>query len=93
MTEMQNAMKKLAARAFLARASAENVPSPCLSVCRMDGQAGVCEGCLRTIDEIRLWSTASDGQKRAVWALITQRIAEQVPSILTDPNPANCATP
>jgi predicted Fe-S protein YdhL (DUF1289 family) len=46
----------------------------------MDGRAGVCEGCLRTIDEIRLWSTASDGQKKAVWALIAQRIADQCPA-------------
>ena len=74
MTELRSAMKKLAARAVLARAAAEIVPSPCLSVCRMDGRAGGCEGCLRTIDEIRLWSTANDGQKKAVWALIAQRI-------------------
>jgi predicted Fe-S protein YdhL (DUF1289 family) len=59
----------------------------------MDGRAGVCEGCLRTIDEIRLWSTASDGQKKAVWALIAQRIADQVPSILTDSQPAICDNP
>ena len=88
MTEMQNAMKKLAARAFLARASAENVPSPCLSVCRMDGQAGVCEGCLRTIDEIRLWSIANDEQKRAVWALIAQRITVQFPGNFPETVPA-----
>jgi predicted Fe-S protein YdhL (DUF1289 family) len=74
MTELQNAMKKLAARAVLAGSTAEKVPSPCLSVCRMDGRAGVCEGCLRTIDEIRLWSVKSDSEKRAVWALIAQRV-------------------
>nr|WP_326530749.1 DUF1289 domain-containing protein [Rhodoferax sp.] len=45
----------------------------------MDAKAGVCEGCLRTIDEIRMWSTASDVQKRAVWALIAQRITVQFP--------------
>ena len=74
MTEIQNAMKMLAANAVLARVVTGNVPSPCLSVCRMDAQTAVCEGCLRTIDEIRLWSTASDVQKKAVWALIAQRI-------------------
>jgi predicted Fe-S protein YdhL (DUF1289 family) len=74
MMAKQDAMKKLAAYAVLARAATENVPSPCHSVCRMDVQTGVCEGCLRTLDEIRLWSTASDVQKRAVWALIAQRI-------------------
>ena len=74
MTAKQIAMKRLAAHAVLAVATVENVPSPCLSVCRMDGRAGVCEGCLRTIDEIRLWSVNSDSEKRAVWALIAQRV-------------------
>jgi predicted Fe-S protein YdhL (DUF1289 family) len=74
MTVNQFAMKKLADYAVLAGAAAENVPSPCISVCRMDTRTGVCEGCLRTIDEIRLWSVNSDSEKRAVWALIAQRI-------------------
>jgi predicted Fe-S protein YdhL (DUF1289 family) len=81
----QDAMKKLAAHAVLAVATAENVPSPCLSVCRMDARAGVCEGCLRTIDEIRMWSSASDVQKKAVWAMIAQRIAAQAPSSFSEP--------
>jgi predicted Fe-S protein YdhL (DUF1289 family) len=41
----------------------------------MDAQRAFCEGCLRSIDEIRLWSTASDLEKKAVWALIAQRIS------------------
>ena len=34
----------------------EPVPSPCISVCRMDAASGLCEGCLRTLDEIAAWS-------------------------------------
>jgi len=45
----------------------------------MDAQTGYCEGCLRTLDEIRLWSSASDADKRAVWAAIEDRIATQFP--------------
>jgi len=70
-----NAIEMLAERVVLARANTENVPSPCVSVCRMDAQRAFCEGCLRSLDEIRLWSTASDPQKKAVWELIAQRIA------------------
>ena len=70
----------LAERAVLARATAENVPSPCVSVCRMDAQRDFCEGCLRSIDEIRLWSTASDLEKKAVWALIAQRVVAWKPT-------------
>ena len=49
------------------------VPSPCISVCRMDARSGWCEGCLRTIDEIAGWSVMDDEQKRRVWQLLPQR--------------------
>lgn len=49
------------------------VPSPCISVCRMDARSGWCEGCLRTIDEIAAWSVLDDEEKRAVWQLLPQR--------------------
>ena len=52
------------------------VPSPCISICRMDLRSGYCEGCLRTIDEIAAWSKLSDTEKRAVWTLIEQRRIE-----------------
>jgi predicted Fe-S protein YdhL (DUF1289 family) len=52
------------------------VPSPCISVCRMDAQ-GLCEGCLRTLDEIAAWSTLDDAAKRVVWLRIEQRQAQQ----------------
>ncbi|HEX7633797.1 MAG TPA: DUF1289 domain-containing protein [Noviherbaspirillum sp.] len=51
----------------------DSVPSPCISVCRMNPQTGLCEGCLRTIDEIRQWRAASDEYKRAVWQEIGRR--------------------
>ena len=49
------------------------VPSPCISVCRMDARTGWCEGCLRTIDEIARWSSLDDDAKRAVWDAIETR--------------------
>ena len=49
------------------------VPSPCISVCKMDARSGWCEGCLRTLDEIAAWSTMSDAQKRGVWQVLPQR--------------------
>ena len=52
------------------------VPSPCISLCEMDKQTGLCRGCLRTIDEIVAWGGASDDVKRAVWAEIRRREAD-----------------
>lgn len=50
-----------------------SVPSPCISICRMDAHSGLCEGCQRSIDEIVQWGTASDEWKRAVWSKIRRR--------------------
>ena len=51
----------------------DGVPSPCINICRMDAPTGLCEGCLRTIDEIAAWGALADDHKRAVWQLIEQR--------------------
>ena len=47
--------------------------SPCIDVCRMDPRSGLCEGCLRTLDEIAAWGTLSDAGKQAVWQRLEQR--------------------
>lgn len=52
------------------------VPSPCISVCRMDAVTGLCEGCWRTLPEIAGWSRMVDSDKRIVWSRIEQRILE-----------------
>jgi predicted Fe-S protein YdhL (DUF1289 family) len=41
----------------------------------MEPLSGLCEGCLRTLDEVARWSTMSEAGKRAVWMLIDQRAA------------------
>lgn len=48
------------------------VPSPCISVCRMTPD-GVCEGCLRTLDEIARWGGMTDAQKLQVWRELRAR--------------------
>lgn len=52
------------------------VPSPCINLCQMAPDTGLCRGCLRTIDEIVAWGGAGDDYKRAVWAEIRRREAE-----------------
>ena len=51
-----------------------DVPSPCISICRMSASSGLCEGCFRTGDEIASWSSAGNDGKRALWKLIEQRM-------------------
>lgn len=62
----------------------ESVPSPCVSVCRMDAERRFCQGCLRSIDEIRQWRDAGDAMRRAIWARVAQRLDEQ-PSFIAEP--------
>ncbi|HSI22710.1 MAG TPA: DUF1289 domain-containing protein [Methylophilaceae bacterium] len=54
------------------------VSSPCIGVCRMDREAGVCSGCLRTRDEIAGWSTMPAAQKRQLLQVLEQRLAASV---------------
>jgi predicted Fe-S protein YdhL (DUF1289 family) len=63
----------LAERAAAVQAMAQDVPSPCSSVCRMDRLSGFCEGCLRTIPEIAGWSKMEDETRRHVWRAIELR--------------------
>ncbi|UCG98870.1 MAG: DUF1289 domain-containing protein [Burkholderiales bacterium] len=58
-----------------ASAATAAVPSPCVSVCRIDAATGWCEGCWRTIDEIANWGLLDDDEKLAVWSELEQRRA------------------
>lgn len=62
----------LARRAPRVLAAAGEVGSPCVSICRM-GDDGLCEGCLRRIDEIAGWSRLDDAARRDVWVRILAR--------------------
>lgn len=39
--------------------------SPCIGICVLDAQ-GLCEGCLRTGDEIARWSVMGDAERARV---------------------------
>ena len=52
---------------------AARVPSPCISVCRIEPASGLCEGCLRTLDEIAQWGAMSDLARREVLHAIDAR--------------------
>ena len=60
----------------------EAVPSPCVNVCRMTPDRSHCEGCFRTIDEIRAWSGAGSAERRAIWARLLARAGVQPPKEL-----------
>jgi len=57
----------------------EPIPSPCVSVCRMLPDRSRCEGCFRTLDEIRAWSQADGARRRAIWARALHRAGVALP--------------
>ena len=60
------------------------VASPCINVCRMDDDTGLCLGCFRTIDEIAVWSNASNDQRLTFLLAVEHRCCEH--------DPAGCGT-
>ncbi|MRR51357.1 MAG: DUF1289 domain-containing protein [Rhodocyclaceae bacterium] len=44
----------------------EEPVSPCIGLCQMDDETGLCRGCYRTLEEIAGWSSASERDKRVV---------------------------
>jgi hypothetical protein len=55
------------------------VPSPCLSVCQLDEETGLCQGCLRTADEIRDWIILDDDGRQAILSRLAARRARLDP--------------
>lgn len=49
------------------------IPSPCEGVCKIDIIDGLCKGCLRTIDEIELWSSMSNEDRLLVVGKLRER--------------------
>ncbi len=49
--------------------TARAVLSPCIGICSVDAR-GVCEGCLRTLDEIARWSTMGDAERLRVMDVV-----------------------
>ena len=63
----------------------EDMPSPCISVCRIDADSGWCDGCLRTLGEISAWSQLDNDGKRGVWRIIEQRAAASLAALNASP--------
>lgn len=50
------------------------LPSPCINICTMNPASGLCDGCLRSIDEIIGWGNAPEARKLAIWRELKHRI-------------------
>ena len=51
----------------------EAIESPCVDVCVIDEETGLCEGCARTLAEIAEWSRYSPERRRRIIAELERR--------------------
>ena len=51
----------------------EEVPSPCVNLCKLDREVGTCLGCFRTREEIKFWKTMGAAERHAVRAAAEAR--------------------
>ncbi|WP_153110369.1 DUF1289 domain-containing protein [Propionivibrio limicola] len=51
-----------------------NVASPCVRLCGLDAETGLCRGCFRTLDEITGWWKGSDEDRLAILAAVERRL-------------------
>ena len=49
------------------------IETPCLGICLISPQDGMCVGCARTIDEISRWSAMSAAERRAIMEALPER--------------------
>jgi len=50
-----------------------HVSSPCINVCQMDPESGLCQGCRRTLQEIAEWMEMTPQEKLATLERVAAR--------------------
>ena len=54
----------------------EDIVSPCIGVCAINDSNGFCQGCYRTVEEIREWWNMTDEEREKVMGALDQRLLD-----------------
>jgi len=49
------------------------IKTPCIKVCIVDGESGLCMGCYRKLNEVAAWGRLSDLERDAIMAALPER--------------------
>ena len=49
------------------------IKTPCIKVCVVDGESGLCLGCYRRLNEVAAWSRLTDAERDAILAELPDR--------------------
>ena len=58
------------------------IATPCISLCVIDGESGLCLGCQRTLAEVARWSRFTDAERAEIMAGLAARRARIRPEKL-----------
>ena len=51
----------------------KSIKTPCIKVCVVDGETGLCMGCYRQLSEVAGWSRLTDAERDAIMADLPTR--------------------
>ena len=49
------------------------IATPCIKVCIVDGESGLCMGCYRALPEVAAWQKFSDEERATIMAELPSR--------------------
>ena len=58
------------------------IVTPCIKVCFVDDESGLCLGCFRTLEEIGAWSRLSDAARAEIMGRLEARRGQIAPGKL-----------
>lgn len=50
--------------------------SPCIKICALDQTGVFCVGCGRSLDEIAIWSSANEQERRVILEQLPERLKQ-----------------
>lgn len=58
------------------------IKTPCIKVCVVDGESGLCMGCYRRLNEVAGWARLTDAEREAIMAELPGRRSQIRPEKL-----------
>lgn len=49
------------------------IKTPCIKVCVVDGESGLCLGCYRQLNEVAAWARFTDAEREAILSELPSR--------------------
>ena len=49
------------------------IKTPCIKLCVVDGESGLCMGCYRKLSEVAAWGRFSDAEREAIMLTLSER--------------------